>query len=247
MKDEKFLDSLCYHIGEAHVENTCKWVDELMEEYKDLEYPKSLDDWFENFIRERKKTEKKRQWKQKMKRLRVQAAMITLFLLIGGGVMTLSVEALRVRFLNFFVEVTDRYTEIRVVENSRDEYRAQGEEENLETFFSEEPATTNGTGPSYIPEEYQLLEIKDYGDVVMIKYTNDKEQELLFTRMPNGGSTQIDTENAKVTEVSIHGNEGIMSEKEGFVILFWHDQSYSYTLTGEISAQEMLNVAESVQ
>lgn len=230
MRDEKFLDSLCYPIGEAHVDNTCKWVDRLMEEYKDLEYPKSLDDWFENFIRETKKIEKKRQRKKTMKRIRAQAAMIALVLLVGGGVMTLSVEALRVRLLNFFVEVTDQYTEIRVVENTQDEYGTQG-----------------GTGPSYVPEEYRLLETKDYGEMVIIKYTNDKEQELLFTRMPNGGSTQIDTENAKVTEVSIHGNEGIMSEKEGFIILFWHDQSYSYTLTGEITAQEILRVAESVE
>ncbi|MBN2222671.1 MAG: DUF4367 domain-containing protein [Vallitaleaceae bacterium] len=241
--DEKFLDSLCYQIGEAHVENTCKWLDGLKGEYKDLEYPKSLDTWFEKFIRERKKIEKKQQWKKRMKKVRAQAAMITLFLLIGGGVMTLSVEALRVRFLNFFVEVNDRYTEIRVEEAQE----VQEVQENPEVFFSEESATTDGSGPSYVPEEYQLQETQSIGDMLLLKYTNADEQELLFTRMPNGGSTQIDTENAKVTEVTIHGNEGILSEKEGFVILFWHDQTYSYTLTGEVSAQTIIEVAESVR
>ncbi|MBN4069527.1 hypothetical protein JYU11_01330 [bacterium AH-315-G05] len=43
---DKLNETFLYCIGYEHAQNTCEEVERLLEEYKDIEVPESLNEWF---------------------------------------------------------------------------------------------------------------------------------------------------------------------------------------------------------
>ncbi len=106
-KHEGLLDEYLKIASDDYLKEVEAENDRLMDEYKDIDYPKSLDTWFEKVM------DKKRKKYNRNKRLHTlylvakRSAAVFLALIIVGSIAVFSVDALRVEFMNLFIEQKD--------------------------------------------------------------------------------------------------------------------------------------------
>ena len=62
----------------------------------------------------------------------------------------------------------------------------------------------------------------------------------------SGGTTILDTENAKYEETEVNGYEAIYLEKDTRNSLTWTDGELPYNIYGNISKDTMLKIAENI-
>ena len=140
---KKILDEYLKIASDEYFKGIEEENDKLMEEYKDTYYPKSLDTWFYDLMDQKeKKSKHKKQIKTLFSFARKSAAVFVGVLLIGL-VVTLTVDAIRIEFLNLFVEKTNQYNEYSL---SSDDLQKYVEQDGLYYY------------PRYIPEGYKLNE-----------------------------------------------------------------------------------------
>lgn len=220
-------------IGEAHIENILDDLSKHEEEIRNTEVPESLNQWFTFFIQQRKKEEKRKDRIRMMKQFASRAAIITILLISTVTVVTFSVEAIRVRVLNFFLEVNDTYTEIQI--QVEDNQQTMPDIDQVGYYY-----------PTYLPDGYIYEDYRSFGKSVMITFSNGIE-EISFDQSPNGASYQLDTEDAETRDVTIGESEGYLILKENRVILFWNDDLNGYTIISyDVEADEIMKMAESM-
>ena len=128
--------------------------------------------------------------KHRQKQLRKYASRVAVLFVAAvlvAGVSIGSVEAWRVRVINFFRETTKEYTEIR---------------------FTEEPVgsySVNGITLNYIPEGYRLVgDYSKIGEYTILEFQDD-QNVIHFTCEEISSNTigTFDTEDAEITEVYV--------------------------------------------
>lgn len=101
--------------------------------------------------------------------------------------------------------------------------------------------------PTFIPDGYVQSNFQiSSGDIVIIEYTNDSGSQIYFTQQSGGTGGVVDTENATIETVQINHSEGKLFVKENNCTLIWHDETNTFTLSGE-SKSTLVEMAESVQ
>ena len=68
----------------------------------------------------------------------------------------------------------------------------------------------------------------------------------MFSQGPLSGESQIDTENGKLVEVDINGNNGVIAIKEGIKILNWSNNEMSFSIQGNVEESVLLAIVESI-
>lgn len=180
-------------------------------------------------------TEKRRQRAERFRTYASRAAVLAAAVVLVGGV---SVEAWRVKVINFVLDTTDKYTEIK--------------------FAEEKPAGENVTSYSvgditigYIPEGYHVSyeSSNPKGDVVL-EFTNEEARDIIFFERVKATTTltyRIDTEDAEITEFDENGYHVIKSVKDRVQILTWYNSEYIYTVTCEAGEDELIQVAKNIK
>lgn len=162
---------------------------------------------------------------------RARAAGAAVF--VAAGVMlaaVLSVEASRVKLVEWFREVTEKYTMLRF------EPTEQNTDGALEAKL-----------PAYVPAGYRLDELITSDIGYRYFYRNDDGMEIMYRQGKiTAGGMLLDTEDAKTTAVRIGEWEAMLVEKNGYVQLVWNDDRYMYFLSGNVDASELLKMAESL-
>lgn len=105
--------------------------------------------------------------------------------------------------------------------------------------------------PTYIPDGYSKWEdgyIKNDLDYVMY-YAKNKNQFFTFNQTTMEGTSSIDSENAKRKEVTINGWKGQLNYTKKKKTIIWATYEYVFTVSGvgDISEEELLKVAKSVE
>jgi len=101
---KKVNETFLYDVGYEHMNNICDETDRLLEEYKELEVPDSLNQWFLDYNKVLERKEKNRNIRSKVLILSKRIAIVLIIVSIAGSVVTLSVEAFRVRFFNLVMK-----------------------------------------------------------------------------------------------------------------------------------------------
>lgn len=235
IEHEQMMESFYRYVGYQHIENVAKEFDEISEMAKDIEYPKELDDWFYDYFEKSKIAEMKKKRTVMIKRMASRVAIVTIILGIGLTVMTVSVEAFRIKFLNLVTDITQKYTSIQIEEIKNQE------EDFIPISWS------NYYLPEYIADGYSLNRVEAFGENKIVFYQNSKGVEIQFSQSPNHNNYQVDTENAETTEIIINGFNGILVSKNGNRTLFWHNAEYAFYLMGSIDQEEIIEMAESTK
>lgn len=227
--EEKTLGSLYYQVGKNNSELTAEEIRQSAHTWEEID-TRSLDLWFEGFIRKEKRKKKNEQQIYLLKRILKFAAIILLVFALGVSTLTITSEAFRTKFFNMVIEMQEEFTDITFSEQT----------ENLLEGWS------NYYIPEYIPEGYDLKEANEHGSLQSMLYRNSAEQEIMFLVAPLTGSASVDTEEAVVTNIEIQGMKGLLIEKEDRVIIVWSNNDSMFQLIG-LNKQEMIQIAESIK
>jgi len=230
-REEKLMDAYFKYIGECHVENIVKELNSKKEEISKINTG-SLDTWFQDIQSKTKVLEKQNKRIKILKKLATVAALITVVLITSLSIVTLTVEAVRVRVLNFFMETNEKYTIFRIEEVNEDT------RVNIpwDSYYY----------PSYLPKGYLLENASSYGSTLIIEFSNTEGSQITFSQTPNGTDFNIDTEDSKLSEVMINNYKGFLIEKENKVILFWNDEYNSFSILSNDNFLELINIAKSI-
>lgn len=227
-KHEKVLDEYLKIASEDYLKEIEAENDRLMDEYKDIDYPKSLDIWFEKVM------DKKRKKYNRNKRLHTlylvakRSAAVFLVLIIAGSIAVFSVDALRVEFMNLFINQTDQYDEYSL---SSDELMEYVEADTLKYY------------PRYIPVGFKLN-----------KYNHDNfETNMEFI---NGGkilnievsyeSTEIrmDNENVEKSSLKINGKSATLLQYDNEIRVMFKVDDAIITVSGNLEKEEIIKISE---
>lgn len=194
-EQQELLDKALFsYVGYQHVKKLNQDLDSNMEEVNKTIVPESLDKWFYKFDTDINNNNRKDKYRNIFKNTSNKVAIAFIVVAISMVVLTVSVDAFRVRVFNLIIEATDKYLEIKVEE--------------------EEPIRGNSHGqtgdyyiPSYIPKGFELEPMENYGDITIITYTNQNDNYIKLNQSPNGGNLQLDSENAIKRDVIVKGKK----------------------------------------
>lgn len=227
-KHERLLDEYLKFASDEYLKEVEAENDRLMEEYKDVEYPKSLDIWFEKLM------DKKRKKYNCNKRLHTlfivakrSAALFVVFLIVGS-IAVLSVDALRVEFMNLFIEQTDQYDEYSL---SSDELMEYVEADALKYY------------PRYIPLGFKLNEYSHDNFETTIEFINGAK---LFNVNVSYKNTEIrlDNENVEKSTLSINGKSATLLQYDDKIRIMFKVDKAIITVSGNLEKEEIIKISE---
>ncbi|MBF4692008.1 DUF4367 domain-containing protein [Fusibacter ferrireducens] len=223
-------------IGEAYIENLIGTLEANKETYRTIEVPESLDKWFHEYNKNLEKSIKKKAFTQRMRRRSFRVALIVAALITVLSVITFSVESIRTRVFNMFIENKEKYTEIQVIDEISADNSIYVPQINRESYCY----------PEYLPKGYTYSHLDDLSSMLYLYYVNDNKT-IIFAQSDSNSSNQIDTEGAEVAEVDINGVKGLLIQKEDRVMIAWVDFDRILNLKGYASKEEMLKIARSLK
>ncbi len=180
---KKLNETFLYDVGYEHMNNICDETDRLLEGYKELEVPDSLNQWFFNLV----------------------------------------------------IETSQKFSLI-------------SQEEIGETQEVYEVPSEWGIYyyPEFLPEDYDLSSTRTLNDTKIMIFSNGTNQDIVFSQGPLSGESQIDSENGKVIEVDINGNNGVLAIKDDIKILNWSNNEMSFSIQGNVEESVLLAIAERI-
>jgi hypothetical protein len=123
-------------------------------------------------------------------------------------------------------------------------------EESTSETEAESTASFRNMYPEYIPEGYSLindLSGENYTNCIYIDINNNS---LLYlqTIIDESSNFEYDNENVEMKKCDINGYDGILiiNQKENSIAVTWNDEFYAYSITGVLSEEEVIKMAESV-
>lgn len=118
--------------------------------------------------------------------------------------------------------------------------------EDSALFAGEEAVEISVTG---IPDEYVLIECQQAEGICDYTYRDDLGNHITISISVGVGVVSVDTENGKVQDVMVQGNEGIAIDQENWHSVVWSDVENNCTVSVEspsLTTDELLLIAEEV-
>lgn len=153
----------------------------------------------------------------------VCAAFIIVF-----AVSVVSVDALRLRFLEWLVNIHENYTTINLLQNDKQD--------------------SNVILADYMPQGYKLINYNNDGSVIELYYSNDINNVKIRVYL-NAFVFNTDNENTSSEEVYINGNKGQYQKKELTSAIFWYKDEKPYCISTndvQITKEELVKIAQSI-
>lgn len=222
-----------YDFGHYYGEKICDDADKLKEEYKDIPEPTRLKEWFAEYSKELEKEANRRLRKMKLKKYASRAAVVFLAILLSSTVVTMSVEAFRVRFLNWFIESEKDHNRVEF-ESSNQVLELPGEWRNY--YY-----------PTYIPEGYFLIDANGNDLLKTILLTNDGGKLLLISQAKGNMGLNIDSEDTDTATITINDVEALLTEKSNQITITWAYQGVIFTVEGEEDINIMIQISEKLK
>ena len=162
-----------------------------------------------------------------------RAAVFLVILIACMTVVTMSVDAFRIRFFNFFIDEKENYTEIEKREDVSNQGIPNIEVENFYYL-------------SYVPTGYSFESYAIVGDSIIIQYSSG-EDVIIFNQSIGDANYQMDTEDADIREIPLGEDSVKLVLKDDRIMLFWSVHEESFLIKGAISEQEIIKMAENLK
>ena len=218
--DSKYMDkALDALIDEAAAE--------LYEKEGDVEIPKA--EFSPEHEKRMKQLFKKERRKYNLRRATAVAGRVACILLVVVAVMSVaiySVEAWRVKFLNFIVDTDAPNTEIKFTDTKHSSFE------------------NDAIKMSYIPAGFEVEEDYSSKKNVFIKFSVG-EKYFQLKRNTMSLNIAINTEKGIVENLTINGYEGVYLIKNSNTnTLIWHDGTYTYRMLSNLKKDELIKIAQ---
>lgn len=167
------------------------------------------------------------------------AAALSLFIIIFLTSF-FSVEAVRIKVLNMFIQVEREYTEIRLGQDSQ-----QYEDNHIQIDWD------NAYVPTKIPKGYSITKVTNNETLKIIKYENEDKDFVLFQQNNEHSGANVDTEESdEVLHTTIQGEDGLVIRKKDLITVVWQNKTRLFVIMGKspsVSKEELIEMAESVK
>ena len=215
---DKTLDNLLYYAAQ---EASKELVDEMPA-------PESVEFSYEHERKMKKlfKNSKKISTKSYLKRA---SAIVAVFIIISG-ISIASVQAWRIRFLNFIMHITESNTELRYKENDTESSSYSADDVNLE----------------YVPNGFKLSESRNSSGKIYLRFENKNLTFSLYIRQLDS-TLNVDTENADAKVIKLNGKDAFITEKGDIIAIIWNSETKSFALSGNLSEEEIIKIAENIK
>lgn len=225
--DEVF-DAFLRSTGEQTLEELYdKYIEEFPEDVQE-ELPE-LDKKMRKIFRKAKAREKGTRTARYVRRI----AVLLIATLSIGGLGIMHVDAWRVSFSNFVLEVTGGKISLDIGGN-----QAARQDRML---------PENVKIPEYLPPGFELGDIMQFKSEVIMEFTNNSQtitfdQAVLSEMAYNEFSHEEDNELVK-----INGWDGQIINLNGLIKIIWRDELNVYRITGSLERDQLVKMAESIK
>lgn len=179
---------------------------------------------------------KKVQIKYNVKKICQYAKRIAIILLVAiviVGITTFSVEAYRVKFMNYITKFTSNYIKFSNEEDNQDD------SSNIDT-------SVENVVFDYLPEGFKLIRSSKNKVITEIEFEKDN----LFIRYDSSNTEsnfEFDVENAQVEYTKINNIEYTIIEKDDMISIFWISGNKSNYIESNVEKEELIKVAENIK
>lgn len=234
---EKYVDASVALFMEYYCATLSEDIHQEIDKMKteNVEFPDALDARCRATIKKECTTHKRKQClKSCVKGLRYVAS-VAIVLLALASILFVSVEAIRVPIINYYVTHSEKYVEFTARQPEAAEY--------IENINLEDPLA------GLLPEGYKLAasDRKSPKHIVAI-YKNSNGNSIYFSMNASETVIRVDAEDTQtVKAISIYGCDGILLLKDKMTTVTWGYESDIKTFmlaSPELSEAELINLAE---
>ena len=166
---------------------------------------------------------------------RAAVAMLIMLVVLGSTVVT--VEAMRVKVLNFLMDVQQEYTSFQLKDSGSDSEGGGATVDWHQAYI-----------PTYIPAGFEVSAVSDGKLLKTIEFKSPQGSLVTYTELSEGTKPALDTENASLFEtVSINGHEGALVVKNSLVTVIWAMHDRMFMIRGDIEKDMAIKMAEGVK
>ncbi len=175
--------------------------------------------------------QKKRERIMKIKRSFVKVAVIVLLFITASFLTVMSVDAIRVRILNYFIERSEKST----------------------TYFMDHESsgvTIDAEGialPTYLPSGYRMVSFVDIGDYFLFHFKDDAGNELILEILAEDSIVGIDSENAYIEHIKVNSQPAEYFVKNNISTIVYKFDDRIYVLSGPLIKDELVKITESME
>ena len=159
------------------------------------------------------------------------AAGIGITLIISSATI-MSVKAWRVKVIDYFSYKGEISTDIQIIDKNEEV------EDNIdETVLL----------PSYIPEGYKLEQTHYLENLMITKFLNKNDSMIEIKQYTDKNSIEMDSEETEYINIDILGADGFYFETKGYTTLFFIYDEFGFSFFGEVSIDELVKMADSLE
>lgn len=158
----------------------------------------------------------------------IAAAMIAL-----GGITVAACEPLREWIVSLFVEEYEDHIDVKTFSGSEADF--------------EVPEISGYYIPEYIPDGFTLKEEDYTGCGVWMYWETIDGKNFDYSQNPLDSSCLIDNERHTNENITVNGDNAVLSYNEKTCSIFWNNQKYTFLISGNLSKEEIIKIAESVK
>ncbi len=146
-------------------------------------------------------------------------------------------QAVRVRVLNFLMDIQQEYTSFQLKDSSSGPEGASAIIDWHQAYV-----------PTYIPDGYEISATSQNENYKKIEFTNPQGSLITYMELSAGHKPAVDTENASVFEaVIINGHEGTLVVKNSMATIIWSMHDRMFIIRGQMEKDTAVKMAEGVK
>lgn len=221
----KEIDKKLVMAFELYNKNLCESLP-TDEELKDITFSKTFENKMQKLIRAQKKS-----YFYLINTVGKRAAVIILAIMISLTATTFGVKAIRESVIEFITETFEKFTKISV----------EDDEIDTQVEFVK-------SAPLYIPDGYTKETEMQSELLYGIIYNNEDNNSIDYIQKISFGTiANVDTQGVEYEKISINYFDGIKYSKNGFNKVVFADETYMYTVYGQVPFDELIKMAESIK
>lgn len=183
---------------------------------------------------ERAKERAGKKKKNRRKRFGYIAASVAAAFIIGSACIP-HVDAWRVKFFNFVLEVTDGAIDFRL--DSGDDGTKKIKDKDAENIAFR---------PTYLPEGFQLEEVDSAPSKISLVFRNNKSEHVSFQWYLSESALITEYADEDKEPIEIGNKKGFIVRKEDKITVLWQDGEAAFRVSGNIDEEEIVKTAKSV-
>lgn len=216
--EEQYLDASLLLFMDEYAESQGK---QLLEDYLDsgIQMPEQLDNVCQALILTQQKKSEKDILLRRTARRASKAAVVALVCLLLCANLVLSVEALRVPFLNFCFDARRYFSSLSF--QTEEQLPSDSSDDTISLPISA-PAGYRISMKQHNYDDYSLIR---EDSTLFLGYQDEAGHTLMIQTLPAAGSFSIDTEDAEATRFLLNGMQAIhiRQEEDGMLRTIWID------------------------